>query len=70
MCEGGVHWALSSAAGLLLTGRYRPLCSVVYEAPNCSARSAFLRAADWLFAEERHCQRIACTYRLGRTLRD
>ena len=69
MCEAGYHWAISSAAGFVLTGTARPLCSIAYEAPDCLARRAFLRAADWLFAEANHCQRVALTYRLGSWLR-
>lgn len=69
MCEGGLHWTISSAAGFVLTGTARPLCSIAYEAPDCMARRAFLRAADWLFAESDHCRRIALTYRVGRLLR-
>lgn len=64
-----LHWTLSSSLGLLLTGRYRPLCSIAYEARDCAARRAFLRAADWLFRESDHCRRVALTYRVGRLLR-
>ena len=64
-----LHWRLSSAAGFLLTGRLRPLCSIAYEARDCAARRAFLRLADWLFAEVDHCRRVALTYRVGRLLR-
>lgn len=63
------RWRVSSVVGFLLTGRPRPLCSFAYEAPDCAARRAFLRAADWLFAETDHCQRVAITYRIGRALR-
>ena len=69
MCEAGWHWAASSAAGFVITGRLRPLCSIAYEARDCAARRAFLRAADWLFDEVGHCQRVALTYRLGSWLR-
>ena len=64
-----LHWTASSLAGLLLTGAFRPLCSIAYEAPDCAARRAFLRVADWLFDEVGHCRRIAITYRVGRLLR-
>lgn len=64
-----MHWTASSIAGFLLTGQYRPLCSIAYEAPDCLARRAFLRAADWLFDEVGHCRRVALTYRVGRALR-
>lgn len=69
MCEGGLHWTISSAAGFVLTGTARPLCSIVFEAPDCAARRAFLRAADRLFSEQNHCRRVALTYRVGRLLR-
>ena len=64
-----LHWRVSSAAGFLLTGRLRPLCSIAYEARDCAARRAFLRSADWLFAESDHCRRVALTYRVGWLLR-
>lgn len=70
MCEAGWHWAASSAAGFVLTGTARPLCSIAYEARECAARRAFLRAADRLFSETDHCRRIALTYQVGRALRD
>ena len=69
MCEAGWHWAASSAAGLVLTGTARPLCSIAYEARECAARRAFLRVMDHAFAESDHCRRIALTYRVGRLLR-
>lgn len=69
MCEAGWHWAVSSAAGLVLTGTARPLCSIAYEARECAARRAFLRAMDHAFAESDHCRRIAITYQVGRLLR-
>lgn len=62
------HWRLSSTLGLLLTGRYQPVCAAVYAAPECMARRAFLHAADWLFDEDQHCRRIWLTYRLGRAI--
>ena len=69
MCEAGTHWMLSSAAGFVLTGTARPLCSLAYEARDCMARRAFLRLADKLFNEVGHCQRIALTWRVGHALR-
>ena len=66
---GSAHWMASSAAGLLLTGQFRPLCSVAYEAPECALRRAFLRAMDRAFSERDHCRKIALTYRVGRALR-
>lgn len=64
-----MHWMLSSAAGFAITGTARPLCSIVYEARDCRARRAFMRATDWLFDERDHCRRVALTYQIGRTLR-
>ena len=69
MCEAGWHWAASSAAGLVLTGTARPLCSIAYEARDCAVRRAFLRLMDRAFAEQNHCRRVALTYRVGRLLR-
>lgn len=69
MCEGNAHWIASSTAGLVLTGQFRPLCSVAYEAPECALRRAFLRAMDAAFSERDHCRKIALTYRIGRALR-
>lgn len=63
------HWRVSSAAGLILTGTARPLCSIAYEARECAARRVFLRVMDHAFAESDHCRRIALTYRVGRLLR-
>ena len=64
-----LHWTASSLAGLLLTGRYQPVCAAVYAAPDCAARRAFLRLMDRVFAETDHCRRIALTYRVGCALR-
>lgn len=69
MCEGNAHWIASSTAGFLLTGQFRPLCSVAYEAPDCALRRAFLRAMDAAFSEKEHCRKIALTYRVGRAFR-
>ena len=63
------HWRLSSSLGLLLTGRYKPVCAIVYGLPDCAARRAFLRLMDRAFGEGDHCRRIALTYRMGRLLR-
>lgn len=69
MCEGNLHWMISSAGGFALTGQFRPLCSVAYEAPECALRRAFLRAMDRAFSERDHCRKIALTYRVGRAFR-
>lgn len=65
---GSAHWMVSSAAGFLLTGQFRPVCSIVYEMRDCSPRRAFLRAMDRAF-EPDHCRHIAMIYRTGRALR-
>ena len=65
----GWHWHASSLAGLLLTGRYRPLCAAIYAAPDCAARRATMRALDRAFGERGHCLRIALIYATGRGLR-
>lgn len=64
-----IHWRASSALGLLLTGRHRPVCAAVYAAPDCAARRAFCRAVGWWFGEPDHARRIALTYVIGRALR-
>lgn len=63
------HWRLSSSLGLLLTGRYKPVCAIVYGLPDCAARRAFLQLMDRAFGESQHCRRIWLTYRLGRAIR-
>ena len=65
----GWHWHASSLAGLLLTGRYRPICAAIYTAPDCAVRRAAMRALDRAFQEENHCRRIAMIYATGRGLR-
>ena len=69
MCEGNAHWIASSTAGLLLTGRYEPVCSRVYCLPDCAFRRCFIRATDRVFHERDHARRIHLTYRVGRALR-
>lgn len=64
-----LHWHLSSSLGLLLTGRYQPVCAIVYGLPDCAARREFLRLMDLAFSESQHCRRIWLTYRLGRAIR-
>lgn len=64
-----LHWTASSLAGLLLTGRYQPVCAAVYAAPDCAARRAFLRLMDIAFGEAHHCRRIWMTHRVGRAIR-
>ncbi|SEN51575.1 hypothetical protein SAMN04489859_1008134 [Paracoccus alcaliphilus] len=64
-----LHWRVSSAIGLLLTGRARPVCAIVYAAPDCAARRAFLRLMDMAFGERDHCRRIWLTERISRAIR-
>lgn len=63
-----MHWHASAALGLVLTGRPIPVCALVYAAPDCAARRAFLRAMDRAFGETAHCRRIWLTYRIGRAI--
>lgn len=65
-----LHWTASSLAGLLLTGRYQPVCAAVYAAPDCAVRRAFLRVMDHAFAETDHCRRVAITYSAGKFLNE
>ena len=53
-----VEWHLSALVGWALTGVWRPLCSVVWDLPDCAARRAYVRRMDPIFAETGHCQRI------------
>ena len=66
----GWHWHASSLAGLLLTGRYQPLCAAIYAAPDCAARRAAMRALDRAFQEKNHCQRVAIAYSAGKFLNE
>ena len=52
------HWHASAAAGWLLTGAYRPLCSIVWDIPECAPTQAFKARMDRLFGETQHCLRI------------
>lgn len=64
-----MHWHLSSLAGLLLTGRYKPVCAIVaLHAPDCGAKRAFERAMERTF-EPDHCRRIAAIWLIGDALR-
>lgn len=62
------HWHASSALGLLICWQYRPVCSLVYAGPDCAARRAFFRWADWYFNEPRHCRRMHLIWLAGRNL--
>lgn len=56
------HWHASAAAGWLLTGSYRPLCSIVWDLPDCRATRGFKAGMDTLFSEKSHCLRIHVEY--------
>lgn len=62
------HWRASSLAGLLLTGRWRPLCSIVHGLPDSRFRRGFVAAMDRVF-EKGHCQRVADTWAIGDAVR-
>ena len=63
------HWRASSLAGLLLTGRYRPVCAWVYGLPDSAFRRGFIRATDWWFGETDHARRVADTCAIGAAVR-
>lgn len=63
-----IHWYFSMCLGFLVSGRARPLCSIIYCAPNCLARRAFMAWADWYFKELQHCRRMHLIYLAGRHL--
>ena len=52
------HWAVSSALGFVLTGQFRPVCSLSQSLPDCCIRRAFEARMARAFAEENHCLRI------------
>ena len=62
------HWQASSALGLLLTGRWRPVCAWVHGLPDSAFRRAFVAAMDRLF-EPGHCRRIHDTWLIGAAVR-
>ena len=62
-------WHLSSCLGLLLVVQYRPVCSVMYCAPETGAQLAFLMWADEVFRETCHCRRVHLTWVFGRHVR-
>lgn len=69
MCEGGLHWTISSAAGFVITGQYRPICSLVHAAPDCMARRGAVRVLGRVFDDPRHCERIHDTWAIGASMR-
>lgn len=62
------HWRASSLAGLLLTGRWRPVCAWVHGLPDSAFRRAFVAAMDRLF-EPGHCRRIHDAWLIGAAVR-
>ena len=62
------HWQASSALGLLLTGRWRPVCAWVHGLPDSRFRRGFVAAMDRLF-EPGHCRRIHDTWLIGAAVR-
>lgn len=65
-----MHWTVSSIAGFLLTGQYRPVCSLVHAAPDCMARRAAVLALGRVFDDPEHTRRIHDTWAVGAALRD
>lgn len=64
-----LHWHVSSCLGFVLTGRFRPVCSIVWGLPDCRPRTAFARRMNATFCEDRHCGRIHDTYVICAMLR-
>lgn len=65
-----MHWHLSSLAGLLLTGQWRPVCAWAAMQPDCAAKRAFCRAMERAFAEPGHVERVARVWAVGAALRE
>lgn len=63
------HWIVSSCLGFVLTGRFKPVCAIVWGLPDCRPRTAFARRMNAMFCEDRHCGRIADTYVICSLLR-
>lgn len=63
------HWFASSVIGVVLTGRFRPICAAVALAPECWGKRVFSRAMDRAFCEPGHARRVWMTYQIGRALR-
>lgn len=64
-----LHWYVSSCAGFVLSGRFRPVCSIVHVMPECRAKAAFSQDMNRRFGELRHCGRIHDTWLIARLLR-
>ena len=67
---GMMHWRVSSAANVLMLGRYEPICARVYRWPDCGARRLFMRATDWYFEETEHCRQIVMIASFRRHMHD
>lgn len=52
------EWHVSALAGLLLTGQWRPLCSIIWDLPLPPVRRVYCRQMDRSFDESEHCVRI------------
>ena len=63
------HWHASSIAGLILTGRYQPVCARVAFLPDSRAKRAFCAAMARAFDEPGHVPRIGATWAIGEALR-
>ena len=64
-----LHWHASTALGLLLTGRARPLCASVGLFPDSTFRRGYSAAMDRLFGEVGHVARITAAHLIGAMLR-
>lgn len=53
-----MHWFLSCLAGWLLTGWWRPVCSISWDLPDCTARTRFHDTMSRAFGEDGHCARV------------
>lgn len=69
MCGHGWHWTASSLGGLLLTGRFIPICALIHMCPDCMARRAAVRALGRVFDDPEHTRRIHDTWAIGAALR-
>lgn len=63
------HWRASSCLGFVLTGQWRPLCSVIHCAEHFTYREAFQRWADRYFDEPDHTLKMHANWLLGTMLR-
>lgn len=63
------HWLASSCAGFLLSGQFRPVCSLSQSLPDCRPRRAFEARMDRVFIQPDHCRIIHDTWLIARLLR-